>query len=285
MGLADRLLKASAKGTQSSMLKNSKYMTEYIGIPTNVYTLNIALSGTIKGGLLPGVGVIGGPSKHFKSNLSLELVRAYMDEHEDAICIFYDSEFGTKKGYFDKSGVDEDRVIHVPVTDIEELTFDVAQKLKEIQPEDKVVILIDSVGNLASKKEVDDAEGENSAMDMTRAKKLKGFFRIVTPKLHMKFIPMICIAHTYQCGTGDMMIKTPNGDVSLKDIGVGDRVYTTNGIESVLFKTEHEDAMVWDIELENGEVLSFTEGHRFMVNGEWKYVHDLKIGDILDSIE
>jgi RecA/RadA recombinase len=198
MGLADRLLKASAKSTQPSMLNKSKYFNEDIGLPTNVYSLNIALSGSLHGGLLPGVGVVAGPSKHFKSNLSLEMVRTYMQKHEDAICIFYDSEFGTKKGYFDKSGVDEDRVIHVPIEDIEELTFDIAQKLKEVQPEDKVVILIDSVGNLASKKEVEDAEGENSAMDMTRAKKLKGFFRIVTPKLHKKFIPMICIAHTYQ---------------------------------------------------------------------------------------
>lgn len=198
MGLADRLLKASAKGNQSSMLKKSKYFNEDIGIPTSVYSLNIALSGSIKGGILPGVGVIAGPSKHFKSNLSLEIVASYMRKHDDAICLFYDSEFGTKKGYFDKSGVDEDRVIHIPITDIEELTFDIAQKLKEINTDDKVIILIDSIGNLASKKEVEDAEGENSAMDMTRAKKLKGFFRIVTPKLHMKFIPMICIAHVYQ---------------------------------------------------------------------------------------
>lgn len=198
MSLADRLLKAGAKGSSASMLKTSRYFNEDIGIPTSVYSLNIALSGSIHGGILPGVGVIAGPSKHFKSNLSLEIVSSYMKKHEDAICLFYDSEFGTKKGYFDKSGVDEDRVIHIPVTDIEELTFDVAQKLKEIDGDDKVIILIDSVGNLASKKEVEDAEKENSAMDMTRAKKLKGFFRIVTPKLHMKFIPMICIAHVYQ---------------------------------------------------------------------------------------
>jgi RecA/RadA recombinase len=198
MSLADRLLKAGAKGNSASMLKKSRFFNDDIGIPTSVYSLNIALSGSIHGGILPGVGVIAGPSKHFKSNLSLEIVSSYMKKHKESICIFYDSEFGTKKGYFEKSGVDEDRVIHVPISDIEELTFDVAQKLKEIEESDKVIILIDSVGNLASKKEVADAEGENSAMDMTRAKKLKGFFRIVTPKLHMKFIPMICIAHVYQ---------------------------------------------------------------------------------------
>jgi hypothetical protein len=285
MSLADRLLKAGAKGNSASMLKKSRFFNEDIGIPTSVYSLNIALSGSIHGGILPGVGVIAGPSKHFKSNLSLEIVSSYMKEHKESICIFYDSEFGTKKGYFEKSGVDEDRVIHVPITDIEELTFDVAQKLKEIEESDKVIILIDSVGNLASKKEVADAEGENSAMDMTRAKKLKGFFRIVTPKLHMKFIPMICIAHVYQCGTEEMLVKTPNGNVSLKDIKVGDLVHTTNGIEPVSFKTENECAQIWDVELENGDILSFTEGHRFMVNGDWKYLHDLKVGDELDSLK
>lgn len=197
MSLADRLLKSSSN-KHTSILTKSRYFNEDLGIPTNVHTLNISLSGTLKGGLLPGLGVIAGPSKHFKSNLSLELVRTYMEKHKDAICLFYDSEFGTKKGYFEKSGVDESRVIHIPITDIEMLKFDIMKKLEEIAEEDKVIIFVDSVGNLASKKEVDDALDEKSVADMTRAKQLKSLFRMVTPHLHLKFIPMVAIAHTYQ---------------------------------------------------------------------------------------
>jgi hypothetical protein len=45
MSLADRLLKAGAKGNSASMLKKSRFFNEDIGIPTSVYSLNIALSG------------------------------------------------------------------------------------------------------------------------------------------------------------------------------------------------------------------------------------------------
>jgi len=298
MSLADRLLKAGAKGNSASMLKKSKYFNEDIGIPTTVFSLNIALSGSIHGGILPGVGVIAGPSKHFKSNLSLEVVASYMREHTEAICIFYDSEFGTKKGYFAKSGVDEDRVIHVPVADIEELTFDVAQKLKEIGDDDKVIILIDSVGNLASKKEVDDAEKENSAMDMTRAKKLKGFFRIVTPKLHMKFIPMICIAHTYNtlenysktiisggCVEGGTLITMEDG--TLKPIELilsGEYVKTMTGSDKVTHTwdkntLENGNPECYEIEFEDGTKVVCSDIHRFIRNGEWVEAQNLVTGD------
>jgi hypothetical protein len=59
------------------------------------------------------------------------------------------------------------------------------------------MIIIDSVGNLASKKEVEDAMKQSSAADMTRAKQLKSLFRMVTPHLTLKDIPMVVVNHVY----------------------------------------------------------------------------------------
>jgi hypothetical protein len=59
------------------------------------------------------------------------------------------------------------------------------------------MILIDSIGNLASKKEVEDAIEQKSAADMTRAKQIKSLFRMVTPHLTLKDIPMVVVNHTY----------------------------------------------------------------------------------------
>jgi hypothetical protein len=81
-----------------------------------------------------------------------------------------------------------------------------------------------------------------------------------------------------------MTVRTPDGIVSIKEIKKGDLVLTQNGYEEVTFNTFHEEATVTEIELENGEVLEFTSGHRFMVNGKWIYVCDLIPGMILDSI-
>jgi hypothetical protein len=91
-----------------------------------------------------------------------------------------------------------DRVVHTPITNVEELKFDVTKQLDGIEKKDNVCIIIDSVGNLASKKEVEDAMNEKSVADMSRAKALKSLFRIVTPHLNLKDIPLIAVNHTYQ---------------------------------------------------------------------------------------
>jgi hypothetical protein len=90
-----------------------------------------------------------------------------------------------------------DRVIHTPITNIEELKFDLMAQLSNIERGDKVFIAIDSIGNLASKKEVEDALNEKSVADMTRAKALKGLFRMVTPILTIKDLTLHAVSHTY----------------------------------------------------------------------------------------
>ena len=121
----------------------------------------------------------------------------YLEKNDDAVLLFYDSEFGSPQSYFQSFGIDTSRVLHTPVTNIEELKFDLVNQLSEIERTDKVIIIIDSVGNIASKKEVEDALNEKSVADMTRAKALKGLFRMITPQLTMKDIPLLAVNHTY----------------------------------------------------------------------------------------
>jgi RecA/RadA recombinase len=138
-----------------------------------------------------------GPSKHFKTAFSLLMAKAYQDKYDDAVILFYDSEFGTPQSYFDSFGIDKERVIHTPITDVEQLKFDIMNQLKEIERDDHVIIVIDSIGNLASKKEVEDALEQKSVGDMTRAKQIKSLFRMVTPHLTLKDVPMVVVNHTY----------------------------------------------------------------------------------------
>ena len=112
--------------------------------------------------------------------------------------LFYDSEFGAPQGYFDSFGIDTDRVIHSPITDIEQLKHDVMNQLSELERNDRVMVIVDSVGNLASKKEVDDAIDGKSVADMTRAKQMKSLFRMITPHLTLKDIPAVVVNHTYK---------------------------------------------------------------------------------------
>ena len=125
------------------------------------------------------------------------MAAAYLKKHKDAVLLFYDSEFGSPQAYFEQYEIDTSRVLHTPITNVEELKFDLIGQLENIERKDKVVIMIDSVGNLASKKELEDAINEKSVADMSRAKALKGLFRMTTPYLNMRDIPLIAVNHTY----------------------------------------------------------------------------------------
>jgi RecA/RadA recombinase len=197
MGIMDKLKKNSRiKGTDT--LENSIYFGEKDIVTTSVPMINVALSGDVDGGLSSGLTVLAGPSKHFKTSFALLMAGAYMKEHDDAVMLFYDSEFGSPQSYFESFGIDVSRVLHTPITDVEQLKFDLVNQLDTIERDDKVIVVIDSIGNLASKKELEDALNEKSVADMSRAKALKGLFRMVTPYLTMKNIPLLAVNHTYQ---------------------------------------------------------------------------------------
>ena len=153
-------LKKNSKVEFTSILSESKFFTEKDMIQTDVPMINVALSGNIDGGLAPGLTVLAGPSKHFKTSFALIMAAAYLREHEDAVLLFYDSEFGSPQDYFKSFGIDTSRVLHTPITNVEELKFDIISQLEGIDRGDKVIIVIDSVGNLASKKELEDAINE-----------------------------------------------------------------------------------------------------------------------------
>ena len=190
-------LKKNSRIKETSILSESKFFNNKDMVSTSVPMINVALSGSIDGGLAPGLTVLAGPSKHFKTSFALIMASSYLKKYKDAVILFYDSEFGSPQEYFQQFDIDTSRVLHTPITNVEELKFDLINQLEAIERGDKVIVVIDSVGNLASKKELEDAINEKSVADMSRAKALKGLFRMSTPYLNMKDIPLIAINHTY----------------------------------------------------------------------------------------
>lgn len=203
--LLKKLVKNSNNNT-TSVLSESTVFNNITKTRTRVPILNFALSGSFDGGLTSGLTLFAGPSKHFKSNLGLVCVAAYLKADPDAVCLFYDSEKGVTKSYLKSMGVDPERVIYTRITTVEQLRNDVVTQLNELERGEKVIVFVDSVGNTASKKEIKDALEDNDKQDMTRAKAIKGMFRMVTPYLADLDIPMVCICHTYE--TQEMYSKS-----------------------------------------------------------------------------
>lgn len=194
--LLDKLRKNSVL-KHVDVMSESKFFNDKDPIETDLPILNLALSGSLKGGLTSGLTTIAAPSAHFKSLLALFMVSAYMKKYKDSVCLFYDSEFGSPPEYLSNYDIDISRVFHSPVTTLEDMRSDMVNQLKNIDRGDKVIIFIDSLGNLASSKETKDAEDGNSAADFTRAKTIRSTFRIVTPQLLLKDIPCVCVNQVY----------------------------------------------------------------------------------------
>ena len=244
MSLLDKLVKNSTI-KMTAPLSESKVYGKKEMAPTQVPMVNVALSGRVDGGLVPGLLVLAGPSKHFKSAFALLMAGAFMKKNEDAVLLFYDSEFGTPQAYFESFGIDMDRVVHTPITNAEELKFDISQQLDKIEKGDKVVIVIDSVGNLASKKEVEDALDGKSVADMSRAKALKSLFRIITPHLNLKDIPLIAVNHTY------------------KEIGLFPKDVVSGGT-GIYYSAD----AIWIIGRQQDKVGTEIQGYHFIINIE-----------------
>ena len=244
MSIMDKL-KKNSKVKFTEVLSDSKFFNDKDMVATDVPMINVALSGSVDGGLTPGLTVLAGPSKHFKTSFALIMASAYLKKYDDAVLLFYDSEFGSPQAYFETFGINTDRVLHTPVTNVEEMKFDMISQLEAIERGDKVIIVIDSVGNLASKKELEDAINEKSVADMSRAKALKGLFRMVTPYLNMKDIPMVAVNHTY------------------KEIGLFPKDVVSGGT-GIYYSADN----IWIIGRQQDKVGTEIKGYHFVINVE-----------------
>ena len=287
MSLLDKL-KKNSKISKSAVLAESEFFGEREICPTAIPALNIALSGDVDGGIGSGLHMLAGPSKHYKTSIALYLASAYLKRYKDAVLLFLDCEFGSPKEYFATFGIDTKRVFHVPFSNLEELKFEIMSQLDNITEEDKVFILVDSLGSASSLKEYQDSLDGKSVADMSRAKAIKSITRLVTPHLTMKDIPMVAVSHTYAelgCLDGDTVLKTKRGFIKIKDVVVGDVVLTMNGSQNVLKcfgpnDIEKEGKTFLKITLDDGSVIKCTGNHKFyMIDGKWKEAGDLKIGD------
>lgn len=239
MSVLEKILK-NKNHDMGELISKSTYFKEMEMCPTAVPMINLALSGQLDGGLSDGMTVLAGPSRHFKSMFGLLMVKAFLDKYADGAVIFYDSEKGMTGGYFDSLGIDTSRVVHVPIMTVEDLKNKMASILNETERGENLMFFIDSLGNLPSAKEVNDAIDQKEVADMTRAKAIKSFTRVVSGPLKFKNLPAVVIAHTYK--TQEMFAK----DVVNGGTGV---VYVPDNIW-ILGRRKEKDK-------ESGETLGF----------------------------
>lgn len=118
--------------------------------------------------------------------------------------IYIDSEAAITSEFIERLGCDPKNFIIKTVNTVNETTQFITNVCKAVndakaegQDPGKIMIVLDSIGNIASDKEKDDAlEGKNVA-DFTRTKELKKMFRIITVPLAKAEISLVAVNHTY----------------------------------------------------------------------------------------
>lgn len=234
-GVKDLLKKIKEVNTlsDSNMLEDSVIFENIEPIHTPVPLINVALSGRLDGGMFPGTLMIAAESKRFKSVFGLMLASSFLKQIPDSLMVFYDTERGTPKDYWQSVGIDTSRVFYKQPTNIESLNADLLKLINSVDVDNyqKLFFLVDSIGNLPSMHEQEvAAEGKGTA-DMARSKVLKSLFRTTTLPIVQKRCYCVVINHVYS----QMSMYAP-----VKVSGGGGPMYNSNDVWVIGKRTDSE---------------------------------------------
>jgi RecA/RadA recombinase len=198
MSFGERLMSSSASDYAQLMGEDEidKYpIRDWIS--TGNVLLNAQISSRYDGGLPSGrIWQLAGINSCGKTFLMLETIK--VAQAMGYFAVLYDTEMANNnKEDLKQRGIDLNKLLYIPVDTVESLMTSVLNILDEVGPEDKVIIGIDSIGNISTNKEIDDTQSGSETKDMTRASKLKAFFRTCTMRAGIKNVPIIAINHVY----------------------------------------------------------------------------------------
>ena len=173
-------------------------VTDYID--TGCMVLNSVISGSLYGGVPKGrISGFSGPSMTGKTYIINKILGNA--QRAGYIPVVFDTEIAVDEKSASGVGLDPEKTKYVPVNTVGECRNQIFALLDGIEQNNlqgKFIISIDSLGNLAADKEVEDAEKGKAAMDMgLRAKALKSMMRILTYKAARSGTTILFSNHTY----------------------------------------------------------------------------------------
>ena len=185
---------------EAKFLSESALSTVNDWVDTGCMVLNSIISGSLYGGVPIGrITGFAGPSAAGKTYIINKILAN--GQKRGMTPVIFDTEAAIDASSTTGVGLDPDTVKYVPVQTVEECRNQISAFLDsviEAKMQGKFIMSIDSLGNLASQKELDDAEKGKTAMDMgTRAKGLKSMMRLLTFKAAQAGVTILFSNHTY----------------------------------------------------------------------------------------
>ena len=211
------------KDEDTNIAADGKSSGEFSGyIDTGSYILNAALSGTIYGGVPNNkVTTFAGESATGKTFFVLGVMQQFLKDNPEGGVIYFDTEAAVTKEMMEQRGVDTSRVaISEPDTiqKFRHTALQVVEKYKA-QPEDQrkpMMMILDSLGQLSSTKEVEDTAEGKETRDMTKSQVIKATFRVLNLALAKIQVPLLVTNHVYDVVGSYIPMKEMSGGSGLK---------------------------------------------------------------------
>lgn len=180
-------------------LKDVQRPTELID--TGSYTINALVSADIFGGYpRDRITMFAGETQTGKTFFCTAALREFLIKHPDGYGIYIDTEQAVDGDVLALRGIDPKRVAVFRPDTVEKITMAIRGLIQAIETEKErkpVFVVLDSLGNASSGKEVRDVLAGSDKADFTRAKEIKKLFRVATVKLGQLNIPFFIANHTY----------------------------------------------------------------------------------------
>ena len=195
---------------------------EYSGnIDTGSYILNAALSGSIFGGVPNNkITAFAGESATGKTFFVMGVVKKFLDDHADGAVFYFDTEAAVTKEMMKQRGIDTNRVIISEPDTIQRFRHTALQILDNYNntsgDKPPMMMVLDSLGQLSTTKEVEDTAAGSETRDMTKAATLKATFRVLNLKLAKANVPMLVTNHVYEVVGSYIPTKEMAGGSGLK---------------------------------------------------------------------
>jgi RecA/RadA recombinase len=184
-----------------------KEIKEKVFLTTGVYLLDAALSGKLLGGGVANnrITAFAGESGAGKSFLAYSCARHA--QKEGYSIIYIDTEQSIDLEDLPKFGIDNslEKFRLISSNKVEDVNILLTQLVDELKEQKlagfelpNLMIVLDSLGQMASNKEKEDLLKGDIKQDMTKAKALGSMFRSISTDLGYLEIPMIVCNHTYQ---------------------------------------------------------------------------------------
>lgn len=260
-------------------------------VNTGSYTLNAALSGSLFGGMPNNkITVFAGDPATGKTFFVLGVIKQWMEDNPDGGVIYFDTESAVTNQMLSERGIDLTRLVKSEPETIEQFRQTALQILDRYEESGQkkgrqpMLMVLDSLGNLSSAKEVEDIRAEKDTRDMTKAGLIRGTFRVLRLRLAKLGVPMIATNHVYNvigCLSNSAYVIMADGSVkNITNIAVGDVVQTLNGPHPVTDLYQYDVNETYDIEFEDGTIVQATPNHKFMTtDGRWVRADELSVTD------